>query len=130
MRGASALDQLLAAFPEDEIAVQVVWEPVLQTDVAPPLSRVLALIDDRRVRQAWDPGRVLSADLLRSVNADPGRYGFEEALPEDFVVWDVVAVFDRSARWDRDLPVPAYYDGPVLNVVEEARRAVNSQLAR
>ena len=129
MRGASALDEMFAAFPGGRLRVQVVWEPVIRTDIAPPVSRVLGLIDDARVAQYWDPQRVLSADLVRGVNAEPARYGFEEALPPDFVAWDVVAVFAASARWEGDLPVPAYFGGPVVEVIEEAREAIARELA-
>ena len=124
MRGASALDELLAEFPDEEIRVQVVWEPVLKTDFAPPLSRVLGLIQDRRVSQYWDPRRVLSDDLVRSVNEDQARYSLEEKLPPDFIAWDVVAVFGKASRWETDLPPPAYYGGPVAHVVDDARKAL------
>jgi len=126
VRGASALDELLAEFPDAALRVQVVWEPVLPTDIAPPLTRTLRLLDDRRVTQYWDPELTLSDDIVRSVNRDPGRYGFEEALPPGFVAWDVVAVFARSERWTTDLPVPAYYGGPVADadVLEATRKAI------
>ena len=129
MRGASALDRLLAEFPGAPIRVQVVWEPVLWTDVAAPRARVLALLGDRRVTQYWDPGRVISEDLVRSVNAAPARFGREEALPPGFISWDVVAVFAKSARWERDVPVPAHYDGPVVQAIDATRKAIAGALA-
>ena len=129
MRGASALDDLLAEFPDAPLRVQVVWEPVLKTDLAPPVTRVLASIDDRRVRQYWDPRRVISGDLVRSVNRNPTAYGREEALPPDFIAWDVVAVFAGTARWDGDLPPPVHYDGPVLHAVDSTRNALKDALA-
>ena len=129
VRGASALNQLLADLPDARLRVQVVWEPVLITDVAPPATRVLALIDDRRVTQYWDPARLVSADIVRAVNADPARYEFQEALPTGFIAWDVVAVFEQSARWERDLPPPAYYGGPVVEAIAGAREAVAQQVA-
>jgi hypothetical protein len=107
-----------------------VWEPVIATDVAPPLTRVLGLVDDRRAIQYWDPERALSADIVRSVDRDPARYGFDEALPADFVVWDVVAVFSKSARWEGDMPAPAYHGGPVVDVIAAAREAIAAELAR
>ena len=113
MRGASAIGDLLQEFPGAPLRAFVVWEPVLPSDLAPPLSSVLARIPDGRTRQYWDADRALSADILRAVNADPPRYGFEGPLPAEFVVWDVVAVFGPGARWEADLPVPEYYDGPV-----------------
>jgi thiol-disulfide isomerase/thioredoxin len=112
VRGASALDRLLAEFPNADLSVIAVWEPVLKTDIAAPLTRVLGLLGDRRVAQYWDPGRVVSEDLIRSSNSDPARYGLNEALPPGFVVWDAVLVFARSAHWDHNLPVPVYYGGP------------------
>ena len=129
MRGASALDELLAEFPDAKLRVQVVWEPVLKTDIGAPVSRVLGLLEDRRVTQYWDPGRVISTDLIRSVNENPKKYGLEEQLPPDFIAWDVVAVFANSAHWERDLPTPAHYDGPVVQAIESTRKAIADELA-
>jgi hypothetical protein len=129
VRGASALDRLLAEFPQGKLRVLVVWEPVLASDVAAPLTGVLARLSDRRVTQYWDPGRVISADLVRSVNEAPARYGFEAALPPGFVSWDVVAVFARSARWERDVPVPVHYGGPVVQSIDATRKAIAEALA-
>lgn len=129
MRGASALDRLLAESPQARIRVLVVWEPVLKTDIAPPLSGVLASFADRRVTQYWDPGRVVSADMVRSVNETPVRYGFAEPLPPGFVSWDVVAVFAPSAHWERDVPVPRYFDGPVVKAIDATRKAIAEALA-
>ena len=129
MRGASALDRLLAEFPEAHLRVQVVWEPVLKSDLAAPLTPILGLLQDRRVTQYWDPKRVISADLVRSVNEDPARYRIEGKLPPGFVSWDVVAVFSRSAHWERDLPVPVYYGGPVVRAIDATRRAITAELA-
>lgn len=128
MRGASALNQLLAEFPDARLRVQVVWEPVIPSDIAPPLNRVLRLFEDRRVTQYWDPERVVSADIVRAVNAAPTRYGLEEALPPDFIAWDVVAVFAGAFRWETDLPVPVYYGGPVVDVIDETRQAIAGEL--
>ncbi len=129
MRGASALDRLLAEFPDARFRVFIVWEPVLKTDVAAPLTRVLALLGDRRVAQYWDPNRVISEDLVRSANSDPARYGLDEAFPPGYVAWDLVVVFARSAHWDDNLPVPVYYGGPVTSSIDEARIAVKNALA-
>jgi hypothetical protein len=128
VRGASALDELLAEFPDAKLRVQVVWEPVLKTDVAAPVSRVLGLLQDRRVTQYWDPGLVISSDVVRAVNENPKRYGREEPLPSDFIAWDVVAVFGTSALWERDLPPPAHDDGPVVQAIDSTRQAIADAL--
>jgi len=125
VRGASALQPILDASPGAPIRTLVVWEPVIWSDVAPPTSSVLALLRDRRARQFWDPDRAVSRDIVRSINAEPGRYGFDAPLAEEFIVWDVVAVFPPGAVWDDgDLPVPTYYDGPVAYRTEPLASAV------
>ncbi|MGH9868041.1 MAG: hypothetical protein ACREAA_07760 [Candidatus Polarisedimenticolia bacterium] len=129
MRGASALDDLLAEFPEDRLRVQVIWEPVLATDIAPPMTQVLGLLDDPRVTQYWDPDQIISADIVRAVNADPARYGLKEKLPPGFVAWDVVAVFRSRVQWEGDLPPPAHYAGPVAYELEATRKALVDALA-
>ena len=106
----------------------MVWEPVLKSDVAAPLSGALGLIRDRRVEQYWDQDRVLSAEFVRSVNEEPSRFGLEERLPPDFIAWDLIAVFGASARWEEDVPVPLFYDGPVRTVIVEAKRAIAGAL--
>ena len=128
MRGASALNELLAEFPVDRFRVQVVWEPVLTTDFAAPVTQVLGLLDDPRVTQYWDPDQVVSADIVRAVNEDPSGYGLKEALPPGFIAWDVVAVFASSARWEHDLPHPAHYAGPVAYEIEGTRKALADAL--
>lgn len=128
VRGVSALNDLLAEFPDAPLRVYVVWQPVLKTDIAPPLSRVMGLIPDPRAAQFWDPGRALSAEIVRNVNAEPGRFGFDEPLPADFVVWDAVAVFDRAAVWDRSFPAPAYHGGPVAEVIGDTRLALAREM--
>ena len=128
-RDRAQLDELLAEFPDAKLRVQVVWEPVLKSDIGPPVSRVLGMLEDRRVTQYWDPGLVISTDLTRSVNENPKKYGREEQLPPDFIAWDVVAVFAKSAQWERDLPTPAHYDGPVVNAIDSTRQAIADELA-
>jgi len=129
VRGASALQPLLDALPGARVRALVVWEPVIWSDVAPPTSSVLALVRDARAIQYWDVDRALSRDIVRAVNAAPARYGFDAPLDEKFIVWDVVAVFPPGAVWERDLPVPVFYDGPVAYRTEPLERAVSRALA-
>jgi hypothetical protein len=49
-------------------------------------------------------------------------------LPPGFVSWDVVAVFAKSAHWERDLPVPVYYGGPVVHEIDGARKAISDEV--
>ncbi len=92
----------------------VVWEPVIATDVAPPTTGTLKRIHDRRVVQFWDHDRVLSAHIVNSVLAAPDRYGMEDEVYPDSIVWDTVALFPPGVRWELDFPVPTYYGFPVV----------------
>jgi hypothetical protein len=95
--------------------VFVVWEPVIATDFAPPTTGTLTRVRDRRAAQYWDHDRALSAEIVRSVLTDPDRYGLEEKLESNSIVWDTVAVFPPEVRWEGEFPVPAYYGFPVVN---------------
>ena len=44
VRGASALDELLAEFPNARIHVLVVWVPVLKSDIAAPITKSAAAL--------------------------------------------------------------------------------------
>jgi hypothetical protein len=120
---------VLDDFDGGSLRVFVVWEPVIGTDVAPPTSATLARLHDRRAAQYWDEGRDLSEEIVRAVRADPKRYGFDEAPGEDAIVWDVVALFPRGALWEKDVPIPTYYGGPVVDSVASLRKALGEREA-
>jgi len=130
VRGASALQKVLDDHASAPLRVLVVWEPVIATDVGPPISRVLRLIHDTRAIQYWDAKRVLSTDIVRSVRADPSRYSPPQEIPGDFILWDTAILFSKGARWDENLPVPAYYGGPVADVIAEASQKLAQELSR
>ena len=106
MRGASALQVTLSAVNKTPIRAFIVWEPVIRTDISPPVSQVLALVPDPRASQYWDPSRLLSTAIRQS-----------EGNGSTAVVWDWVAVFPPGARWEEVLPKPAFADGPVVHVI-------------
>jgi hypothetical protein len=115
---------------DEDVAVFVVWENVLASDVLGPSDEVRAGVADRRVRQFWDPDLRLSAHIHRSVNAAPARYGLDEPLDPDDVVWDFVTVFPAGARWGDDFPVPDYFGGPVIDAIDELKGALTRLLRR
>jgi hypothetical protein len=118
LRGASAVQKLLESRPDLDVRVFVIWEPVIVTDIAPPTSGALARIPDARVAQFWDEGRVVSADIVRSVRADPARYGFTDELYDDTIIWDTVLLIEPRSRWEDAFPVPAYYGYPVATAID------------
>jgi hypothetical protein len=94
-----------------------VWEPVIWSDVSPPTSGVLGILSDSRVAQYWDPKRTLSAEIVRSLRADPRAYPQGPRVEEDTIVWDVVALFAENARWDAAFPAPVFHGCPVVQAL-------------
>jgi len=119
VRGASALQDLLRKSPDPSLSVFVVWEPVIWSDLTPPLTSVLMHVSDRRAAQFWDRERLVSAGLLRVIEADE----------DDSVVWDCVAIYPPGARWGDDPPAPSFIDCPVVEVIEEVGRRLSSPAA-
>jgi hypothetical protein len=128
VRGASALQPILDDLPGARVRTFVVWEPVIWSDIGPPTSSVLALVRDRAAAQYWDAGLALSREIVRSINRAPREYGFDEALPESFIVWDVAAVFAPGIEWDGEFPAPTFHAGPVVYREAELARALRSAL--
>jgi hypothetical protein len=98
------------------LRVLVICEPALRADLAPPTSRVLGHIADRRVAQFGDEGRLLSALLLKSAH-ERG-----DAFPQDEIAWDLVAIYPPGVRWEDALPRSDYVDAPVMPVLDAARQ--------
>lgn len=94
--------------------VLVVWEPVLPTDFASPATAALRRISDTRATQFWDKARLVS----RSMGEHDRRS----------VVWDYIAVYPRGAIWNDHPPEPVYHGGPVVQVIEEVRPALERAL--
>ena len=110
MQGASATEQLLQENNGANVRIFVVWEPVLATDFSAPSTSALARIPDVRASQYWDRKRVLS-HLLGERNRST-------------VVWDSIAVYAPGTLWQDTPPKPVYSDGPVRDVINGAKDAV------
>ena len=84
--------------PESSVVVFAVWEPILPTDWGAPGTSVLDRLNDRRVRQFWDPGHVLAAGSKKaevSSNIHPDccdRKGF---------LWDLTAAYAPAPQLER-----------------------------
>lgn len=112
--GASAAGDILDQFAGKPLRVFVIWEPVLFTDWTMPSTAALRRIADSRAAQFWDKGRLIS----RSMGEHDRRS----------VVWDFIAVYGQGAIWNDHSPLPIYQGGPVVRVVEPARKAVAQAL--
>ena len=122
MRGASALDRVLARFPGAPVRVFIVWEPIILTDVVRPTSHVLSKARDARVAQFWDPGQLVARNMKA---AGPGQPE-PECCDEEGVWWDLVAVYPHGAQWTNRLPPAAFVNGPVVKM----ESAVEGQVSR
>ena len=122
MRGASALQGLLTELPDRPVRVLAVWEPVLPTDKGPPTARVLSRLEDPRVEQYWDPGRVLSGRILHASHTVPVFAIFSGQLQ---AAWDLAAVYPPGSRWPAgDVPSPVYCGNPVAESIDSLRARI------
>ncbi len=112
VRGASALQTVLGQQPRRDLSVFVVWEPILFSDLAPPTTWALARISDARATQFWDPGHLVSAELIRS-----GQVQASSERP----AWDLVAIYPPGVRWETTLPAPVFQAVPVVAGMAEVR---------
>ena len=122
MRGASALQDILAEMGERPVRVFVVWEPVIATDLAPPTSAVLARIPDPRVSQYWDRSNALSQTLRRAAARDWKELPIRRELRDARVVWDYLLLFPAGAEWpDAGPPPPEFAGGTVVDTIAETK---------
>ena len=112
MRGASALESLLETQTDSHLRVFVVWEPVLATDLSAPSTITLRRIHDARVKQYWDPNRVLSHAMG------------EHDRPS--VVWDYIAVYKPEQLWTDALPQPEFKGRPVVHFIDGTREVLQA----
>ena len=96
--------------------VFAVWEPMLPTDWSAPGTSVLNRLNDRRVRQFWDPNH-LAAGVLKKAERD-GQLQ-PNCCDRNGVLWDLTAVYPPGASWGETLPHPVLFDGPVVQSSRE-----------
>ena len=129
MRGASALGDLLDKYPDADVLVLVVWEPVILTDLGPPIRAVRKPLSDPRVMEFWDEDRWLSPRMIERAAMIAREKGEEPPLAPDDIAWDVIARFSPGTLWEDPFPVPSWYGeepvvrslGPVEEVLSSAR---------
>ena len=88
-------DDILAKYPDREVAVSVVWFNMVRTDARDRWPR--DEIVDRRARHFWDVGKVVGTALA-------GRDELADWRP---VAWAVWLLYPAGTMWDVTAPVPA-----------------------
>lgn len=90
-------EQVLSPIPSVDLAVHVVWAPVMPRDNFDAAVSSRELLDDPRAQHYWDPDKSLAVD-----------YAPRFSLPEgnDTLAWDIYFYFERGSAWGADLPTP------------------------
>lgn len=96
----------------DEVRAYIIWEPILPTDRARPISGALSRVADARAAQYWDPHHLTAAELAQVMESD-SEHPRPSCCWANGVLWDLIAVYPKDARWDASLPRAAYIGGPV-----------------
>jgi hypothetical protein len=113
---------VLTSRPGAAVRVFVVWEPILFTDLAPPLSAALHRIPDLRARQFWDPGHVLSTQMKK--DARPPQPA-QDCCERSGHLWDLAAVYPSGTTWTDRMPPATIFNGPVADLTEELTTALS-----
>ena len=89
--------------------------------MAPPTTFVMDRISDRRVRQYWDEEHVLARRMrsdARSPQPEP------HCCEREGILWDLAAVYPKSALWKDKLPPAIVFDGPVVSITSSIDAAL------
>ncbi len=97
--------------------VLVVWLPVIATDMGPPTDEVRRPLRDPRVTEFWDPGRWASPLMMERAALMVRGQGSEPDWGPEAIAWDVIALYPAGTMWEDPFPVPAWWDGPVVNAI-------------
>lgn len=115
----------MASRPDAGVRLFVVWEPILATDLAPPLSWVLRRIPDVRTRQFWDPNHVLSDRMKK--DARPPQPA-PDCCERSGHLWDLAAVYPAGATWTDRIPLATVFTGPVVDLTEPLTAALRGAM--
>ena len=98
-----------------------VWEPMLATDLASPVTFVLKRLGDHRVQQYWDPNHLIADQMARDARAPQP---VQDCCQRAGHFWDLAAVYPRGAVWSDRLPPAMSFNGPVVDVIDEIAAAM------
>ena len=115
----------MARHTGQNVAVLVVWEPILMTDWSPPSGSALARIPDSRVRQFWDPKHTVARALSDAAKQKPPQPEPGCCIGQGFY-WDDVILYPPHTRWS-DEPASAFWNGPVAQVIPGLEKSFNEQ---
>jgi len=123
LRGASATEDLLQREKSVNLAILVVWEPILASDWSRPTRPVLARISDPRVKQFWDKDHLIAKQLDQQLSTSQ-----PDCCRHAGILWDVVALYPKGVQWGGSQPI--FIDGAVVKVKVELAKQVAATLAK
>lgn len=110
--------KVLEQVKNPDLRVYSVYVPISESDNEASISAAMKRLPDSRVTFFWDAKGELTKDYSRVLQ-----------LSEDWPAWDVYLVFDRTADWKGEPPVPTYWMHQ-LRGVSARRRLDGERLAR
>jgi len=110
-------------FADSNLAVLIVWVPMVPTDSERAARREARLLDDPRVHHFYDPqkalGRAFATDVFvgcidQALQTLPAADRLRERLeawsqlpPHERIVWDAFFVYPKEVVWEDCVPVPS-----------------------
>jgi len=93
-------ERVLDELPDEQLAVYVVWMPVLASDDRDAALESRSLVSDPRARHFWDLDQSLGRALGRSLDLPRGGN----------LAWDMYLVFEPEATWGDAPPEPTFWN--------------------
>ena len=100
-----------------------VWQPMLPTDVSAPVTRTLARLSDRRIRQYYDPDHLIAKRLKSDARVPQPE---PDCCTRSGILWDLLVVYPPGAVWTDRLPIAATFNGPVVDAMVPLEEALKS----
>ena len=116
------MEQVLGENQGLKLHGMIVWEPVLESDWAPPITGTMGRIFDTRVAQFYDKKLLVSALAQPELLKEAAPKVADKSLINGKIVWDYVAVYSRGAAWHgTNMPVPSFKAAPVAEAEQPLR---------
>ncbi len=93
-------ENVLAKIPSTDLAVHVVWTPVLPTDNEEEATQAYHLVPDQRTMFYWDGAQDLGLSYGRTIELPRGRQ----------LAWDIYFVYGPDAEWNETVPLPTEWN--------------------
>lgn len=90
------VDSVLEKIPSEDLAVHVVWTPVLQADDFESARQAASLIPDPRAIHYWDEDQSLGLAYGRELELPRGRE----------LAWDIYFAYAAGVEWGEHVPPP------------------------